>query len=148
MPRTPCTYIEVQFLFIGFKMYSYDDMSVISNACPQCQGKFIRNPELIHCHLVNFICVLQLVQASRYKFLSVLTGETFLQDRSTNFPTLYYRQDPNKCWLKCSQVALILPLLLWAGNPETKTVTACVEQYAALELLYLNPKQASASIEI
>ena len=76
----------------------------------------------------------------------VSTGETYLQDRSTNFPTLYYCQDPNKCWLKCSQVALILPLLLWAGNPETKTVTACVEHYAALELLYLNPKQASFNI--
>ena len=35
-------------------------------------------------------------------------------------------------------MALILPLLLWAGNPETKTVTACVEHYAALELLYQN----------
>ena len=45
-------------------------------------------------------------------------------------------------------MALILPLLLWAGNPETKTVTACVEHYAALELLYLNPKQASDNIEI
>ena len=45
--------------------------------------------------------------------------------------TLHFCQDMNKCWLKCSQVALILPLLLWAGNPETKTVTACVEQYAA-----------------
>ena len=58
--------------------------------------------------------------------------DNYLPERSTNFPALHYYQDTNKCWLKCSQVALILPLLLWAGIPETKTVTACAEQYAAL----------------
>ena len=51
---------------------------------------------------------------------------------SMNLGKFDHCQDMNKCWLKCSQVALlILPLLLWAGNPETKTVSACAEQYGS-----------------
>ena len=37
----------------------------------------------------------------------------------------------NIAW-SASKWLLFLPLLLWAGNPETKTVTAGAEQYASL----------------